>query len=136
MRKRTVDLILSLICLTFIMLTVIPIYIGYCIGPHLTRLILEERAEHLFQNGVDLEKARITIFGGFGIELRNLRIPRGDGRDFLRARTVLLKPWVKSLFLGRIRWRRVVLREPSIQLIRTAQGDINGPWKKAGITSA
>jgi len=112
------------------MLTVIPLYIGYCMGPHLTRRVLEERAQHLFQNGVDLERARITIFGGFGIELRNLRIPRNDGQDFLTAGTVLLKPSVKSLFLGHIQWRSVVLREPSIQLIRTTRGDIRGPWKK------
>ena len=113
---------LSLICVAFIALTVIPLYIGYCIGPHLTRQILDKKAEHFFQSGVGLEKARITIFGGFGIELRNVRIPQGDGRDFLRARSVLLKPWVKSLFLGRIRWRGVVLREPSVRLIRTRSG--------------
>ena len=130
MRKRTTDLILSLICVTFILLTVIPLYLGYCVGPHITRRILEGRVNAFFQNGVDLEEARITVFGGFGIELRNLRIPQGGGADFLRAKTVLLKPWIKSLLVGRVRWKGIVFREPSIQLIRTAQGEIHGPWKK------
>jgi hypothetical protein len=130
LRKRTIDLILSLICVTFILLTVIPLYLGYCVGPRITRQILEGRVNAVFQHGVHLERARITVFGGFGIELSNLRIPQGGEADFLRVKTVLLKPWIKSLLVGRVRWKGIIFREPSIQLIRTAQGDIHGPWKK------
>ena len=130
MRKRTINLILAIICLTFIFLTLIPLFLGYYVGPRITRQILEQEVEKFFQKTVEVEGAGITIFGGFGIRYKNLRIRGPDGKEFFQAETFLLKPWIKSLMLGRLRWKRIVLKDPSVHLIRTSDGHINLDWKR------
>lgn len=130
LRKRTINLILSVICLAFILLTLIPLFLGYFVGPKIAGRILEQRVENLFQKSVEVERAGITIFGGFGIEYKNVRIQGTDGKEFFRADAFLLKPWIKSLLLGRLRWKRVVLRNPSIHLIRTSEGHIGFDGKR------
>ncbi len=98
-------------------------------GPRITRQILKQEVENLFQKKIEIGSSGFTIFGGFGIEYRNVRIPGPDGKEFFRAKAFLLKPWIQPLLLGRLRWKRIVLKNPSVHLIRTSGGHINFDWK-------
>jgi hypothetical protein len=125
LRKRTINLVLSTICLTFISLTLIPLFLGYTMGPQITRQILEQEIEDLLQQRVEVDRAGFTIFGGFGIEYRNLKILGPEGKEFFRAQAFLLRPWIQSLILGQLRWKSMILKNPSIHLIRTSEGIIH-----------
>jgi len=125
LRKGTINLLLSIICFTFLLLTLIPLFLSYYVGPRITRQVLEQGFENFFQKKVEVEWARITIFRGFGIEYGNVRIPGSDGEEFFQTEAFLLKPWIQSLILGRLRWKTIVLKNPSIHLIRTSEGHIN-----------
>jgi hypothetical protein len=130
LRKRTINFVLLIICFTFIVLTLIPLFLSYYVGPRITQRILEQQVETFLQEKVEVERARITIFGGFGIKYNNLKILGSDGNEFFRAQTFLLKPWIKSLILGRLRWKRIVLKDPTIHLFRTSEGEINFTQKR------
>lgn len=99
-------------------------------GPRITRQILREQVEDFFQKKVEVGRAGITIFGGFGIQYKDVRIPGPNGKEFFRVKTFILQPWIKSLMMGRLKWKRIVLKDPSIHLIRTAEGQINLDWKR------
>jgi len=129
LRKHTTNLILWIICLILIFLTVVPLLLGYYMGPRITRQILKQEVESLLQKKIEIGSSGFTIFGGFGIEYRNVRIPGPDGKEFFRAKAFLLKPWIQSLLLGRLRWKSIVLKNPSVHLIRTSGGHINFGWK-------
>ena len=125
MRKRTTNLILSIVCLTLILLTLTPLFLAYCLGPKITRRILEQKVETILQKKVEVERAGITVFRGFGIEYKNLRILGSDGNEHFRAEAFLLKPWIKSLLRGRLKWKSIALQNPTLDLIRTSQGHID-----------
>jgi len=125
LRKRTINLVVIFACLLFIFLTLIPLFLSYYVGPKITRQVLVKEVEDLLQKTVEVEGAGITIFGGFGVEFKNLRLLERDGSEFFRAKSFLLKPWIKSLVVGRLKWKRIVLEDPSIHLIRTPEGHIN-----------
>ncbi len=125
MRKRTINLILIIFCLTLIFLTLVPLLLNYYVGPKITRRVLEEEVEKLLQKRVKVERAGITIFRGFGIEYKDLRILGPDGEESFRADTIMLKPWIQSLILGRLKWRSIILEDPSVHLIRTSEGHFN-----------
>jgi hypothetical protein len=125
LRKRTINLALLLAGLILVFLTFIPLFLSYYLGPAITQQILAKQVEKLLRREVEVEGAGITILGGFGIKYKNMRIPGPGGEEFFRAETFLLKPRIKSLVLGRLRWKRVVLENPSIHLIRTPDGQFN-----------
>ena len=54
LRKRTINLILWIICLTLIFLTVVPLLLGYYMGPKITRQILEQEVQNLLQKKIVL----------------------------------------------------------------------------------
>ncbi|NIQ38687.1 MAG: DUF748 domain-containing protein [Proteobacteria bacterium] len=134
MRKRTVNLILSVTCVAFILLTLVPLLLSYYVGPTITRKILQESIEKSLQKKVEVERAGITIFRGFGIEYEKLRIVTPDGEEFFQTDAFILKPWIQSLIFGKIRWKSITLKDPVIHLTRTAEGQLN-LYRKAGAKS-
>jgi hypothetical protein len=95
------------------------------VGPKITRKILEEGIEKSLQKKVEVERAGITIFRGFGIEYEKLRIVTPEGEEFFRTDAFILKPWIQSLIFGRIKWKSIVLKNPVIHLTRTTEGQLN-----------
>ncbi len=94
-------------------------------GPKLTRRVLEEQIEHLLQKKVEVGQSGINIFGGFGVEYKNVRIVGTEGEEFFRADAFVLKPWIQSLILGRLRWKSLILKSPSIRATRSSDGRID-----------
>ena len=135
MRKRPINIVLILVALALILLTLIPLFLSYYVGPRVTRQILQQQVATVLQRNVEVDRAGITIFGGFGIECTNLRILEVDGQEVFRVDTFLLKPWIKSLIFGRLKWKRIVLKNPAIHIIRTADGHLRLNAQKGEGTS-
>ncbi len=102
-----------------------PLLLSYYVGPKLTRKVLEEEVENFLQKKVEVGQSRINIFRGFGIEFKDVRILGPEGEEFFRAGAFVLRPWIQSLIFGRLRWKSIILKDPSIHLIRTSEGHIN-----------
>ncbi|MBW2056952.1 MAG: AsmA-like C-terminal domain-containing protein [Deltaproteobacteria bacterium] len=129
MRRQTINLLLLITCLVLLFVTLIPLFLGYYLAPRITQNILKKEIEEFFQKKAEVGRSGLTILGGFGIEYRDVRVPGPDGKDFFRVSRFRLQPSIRSLILGRLRWKRIVLRNPSIRLVRTSKGKITPEGK-------
>jgi hypothetical protein len=124
LRKRTIHFILSITGIALLFLTLTPLFLGYVVGPRIARRVLEQKVQEFLEQGIEVGGAGLTILGGIGVEYRHVTMVDPLGKEIFRAETIRLKPWIRSLLAGRLEWRRVAVRNPSVRLMRTPGGEI------------
>ncbi len=84
-----------------------------------------EQAESLLGRPLSFGEAGISLMGGIGVRVADLRIgddPDFSKEDFVRADAVDVRVAILPLLTGNVQVTRVVLRAPAITVIQTAKG--------------
>ena len=87
-----------------------------------------EQGSAVLGREVSVEGLDISIWGGLGVELQDVRIsnpPGVDGPHFLAANNVDLKLQLWPLIRGDIRVDRLIIDSPDIYMLKTAAGAVN-----------
>jgi len=80
----------------------------------------------------------ISIWGGLGVELQQVRLDNPEGFDttaFLTANKIDLKLQLLPLISGDIRFDRLVIDKPTVRMVKTATGAVNYAFKSADTTA-
>jgi uncharacterized protein involved in outer membrane biogenesis len=114
--------------------------INYLIDPALYRNILQKSLTMAFGREVSIGKARIDLMGGVGITFEDFRVKdRSLTFDLLRSKRMVLKAKIFPLLKREVKWKRIVLDQPTLRLIKDKQGRFNildGPLTPGGMKTS
>jgi uncharacterized protein involved in outer membrane biogenesis len=100
--------------------------IHFLLDPNLYRNILQKSLTASLDREVSVGKAKITLWGGVGIAVEDLRIKdRSLALDLLRSKRVILRLKVLPLLKKEIRCKQIVMDRPTLHLIRDKSGQFN-----------
>jgi AsmA protein len=84
------------------------------------------QAESALGREVSVEKIGITLRGGIGVRLENVTIaddPTFSSEPFVRAKDLQINAKLLPLLKKQFEIKRVILRDPVIQILRDADGN-------------
>lgn len=92
--------------------------------------LIEARLKGATGRDIRIRRASLRFLGGMGIEFDDLVIKDWDGKyDFFRAKGLILQMKLLPLLRRQLRWKSLILEQPSIWLRRSSDGNIN-LWAK------
>ncbi len=103
---------------------------------------IREEIQQALGRSITFDKVRLNLWSGLGLIAKNLRIaddPRFAATPLIQTKEVKMQVrWLPLLF-GNIDIKKIILREPEIQLIRNEKGKFNlfalgAPKKRPGGT--
>jgi uncharacterized protein YhdP len=96
------------------------------LDPQFYRNFFQDSLTRLLGREVIVGEARVSLWRGVGIALRDLRIrDRSLNFDLLQSKRVILEVKVLPLVIGEIRWKRIVFENPFLKLKRDGEGRFN-----------
>jgi uncharacterized protein YhdP len=102
------------------------VWIHYFLDPHVYRDILQKSLATALEREVTIGKAKIDLWGGIGITFEDLRVKdRSLAFDLLQSKRVILRVGVLSLLKKEVKWKRIVLDQPTLRLIRGKNGRLH-----------
>jgi len=102
------------------------------------RALAVEKGSATLGREIAVEGLDISVWGGLGVELQNVRIgnPEGmDGPDFFTADYIDLKLQLLPLLSGDIQVDRLIIEAPTVRMRKSASGDINYAFASADSTA-
>jgi uncharacterized protein involved in outer membrane biogenesis len=109
-----------------IVIAFIWVSIQYLIDPHLYRNILQKSLTTALNREVSIGKAKIYLWGGVGIAFEDFRIKdRSQAFDLLESKRLILRVKFLPLLKREIKWRRIVVDQPILHLVRSKNGQFN-----------
>jgi uncharacterized protein YhdP len=114
--------------------------INYLIDPALYRNILQKSLTTAIGREVSIGKAKIDLWGGVGIAFEDFRVKdRSLTFDLLQSKRLILKAKIFPLLRREVKWKRFVLEQPTIHLIKDKTGRLNvldGPLTPEGMKAS
>ncbi len=96
--------------------------------------LIEARLKAATGRDVWIRRASLRFLGGMGIEFEDLVIEDWDGgSDFIRTRNFILQMKILPLLRRQLRWKSLIIEEPSVWLSRSREGNINLWAKEKGL---
>ena len=100
--------------------------LNYLINPAFYRNIIQKSLALGLEREVTIGKAEISVWEGLGVSLSDLRIrDRSREFDILQAKKVILKASIISLLRREVKWKEMVLYQPSVRIVRDKEGRFN-----------
>ncbi len=104
---------------------------------NLYRTILEKSLTAQLGREVIIGRATISLWDGIGIAFEDVRVrDRSRSFDLLQSKRMILRAKILPLLHRELKWKRVVLDQPTLALVRTREGTFNlfdGPLTARGI---
>jgi hypothetical protein len=98
----------------------------YLFDPTLHKKILEESLTQTLKKEVFIGKARISLWDGIGFVFEDFHVKEHpSGPDLLYSRRLLLRVKLLPLLKGEVKWKRIVLDQPILHLLRDREGRLN-----------
>jgi len=92
--------------------------------------LIEARLKGATGRDIRIHRASLRFLGGMGIEFDDLVIKDWDGKyDFFRAKGLILQMKLLPLLRRQLRWKSLILEQPSIWIRRSSDGNTN-LWAK------
>ena len=114
--------------------------IYYLIDPTLYRNIIQNSLTLGLGREVSIGKAKITLSGGIGIAFDDFRIKdRSLSFDLLQSKRLILNAKIFPLLKKEVKWKRILLEQPTLQLHRDKNGRFNildGPLTAEGLRAS
>lgn len=114
--------------------------INYLIDPNLYRNIIQKSLSLNLGREVTIGNAKISLWGGVGIALEDFRVnDRSPAFDILQAKKLILTVKIIPLFKREIKWKRVILYQPILRVVRDNEGRFNifdGPLTREGLKAS
>ena len=93
--------------------------------------LIEAQLRDATGRDVGMGRASLRFLGGIGIEFKDLVIKDWDGKaDFVRTKGLILQLRLLPLLKRQLRWRSLILEQPSVYLRRSGEGSLN-VWGRA-----
>jgi uncharacterized protein YhdP len=100
--------------------------IHYLLDPNIYRNILQKSLATALDREVSIGKAKISLWGGLGIAFEDFRIKdRSLAFDLLQSKRLILRVKLFPLLKREIKWKRIVVDQPTLHLIRDKNGKFN-----------
>jgi uncharacterized protein YhdP len=119
----------------FFLLVLIPIlavgvlgylFFHYFLDPAFYKKIVEESLTRELRREVTAGKAKLSLWGGIGVAFEDFRVrDRSKAYDFLDSKRLILKIKILPLLRGEVKWKRVILDQPTFRLFRDKTGQLN-----------
>lgn len=102
------------------------LFYHYLFDPTLYKEILEESLTELLHKEIFIGRAKISLWDGAGFVFEDLHVKdHGSGSDLFYSKRVILKARLYPLLKGEVKWKRIVLDQPVLHLLRDREGCIN-----------
>src|SRR4030042_4826514 len=102
------------------------LFLHYLFDPTLYKKILEESLTQTLKKEVFIGKAKITLWDGIGLVFEDFHVKdHPSGPDLLCARRLILRVKLLPLLKGEVKWKRIVLDQPILRLLRDRDGRFN-----------
>jgi len=96
------------------------------LSPSLYGKVLQEALGKEIGKEVTIGKTKINVLGGFGIAFEDFRVRDRSGTyNLLQAKRLIATVKWAPLIRKEVRWKRIILDEPVVQLIRDKNGRFN-----------
>ena len=126
MKHRSKWSVLWIVIPIMIVVAFILVSIQYLIDPNIYRNILQKSLATALNREVSIGKAKIYLWGGVGIAFEDFRIKdRSQAFDLLRSKRLILRVKLFPLLKREIKWRRIVVDQPILHLVRDKNGQFN-----------
>jgi uncharacterized protein involved in outer membrane biogenesis len=100
--------------------------IHYLLDPNIYRNILQKSLATALAREVSIGKAKIYLWGGVGIAFEDFRVKdRSQAFDLLQSKRLILRVKLFPLLKREIKWRRIVVEQPTFHLVRDKNGQFN-----------
>jgi uncharacterized protein YhdP len=98
----------------------------YLFDPVLYKKILEESLTQALKKEVFIGKAKISFWDGIGFVFEDFHVKDHPlGPDLLHSRRLILLVKLFPLLKGEVKWKRIVLDQPALRLLRDREGRFN-----------
>jgi uncharacterized protein YhdP len=98
----------------------------YLLDPNIYRNILQKSLTTALDREISIGKAKINLWGGVGMAFQDFRIrDRSLTFDLLQSKRLILKVKLFPLLKREIKWKRIIVDRPTLQVIRDKNGQFN-----------
>jgi uncharacterized protein involved in outer membrane biogenesis len=98
----------------------------YLFDPAFYKKILEESLTQALNKEVSIGKAKISFWDGVGFAFDDFHVKDHPlGSDLLHSRRLILLVKLFPLLKGEVKWKRIILDQPSLRLFRDKEGRLN-----------
>ncbi len=98
----------------------------YLLDPDVYRNLLQKSLTTVLDREVSIGKAKIDVWGGVGLTLEDLRVrDRSLAFDLLQSKGLILKVQLLPLLKREIKWRRIIVDQPTLRIVRDKNGQFN-----------
>jgi uncharacterized protein involved in outer membrane biogenesis len=102
------------------------LFIHYFLDPNLYRDVFQQSLITALGREVSIGRAKISFWGGVGIAFEDIQIKdRSLAFDLLRSKRLILKVKLLPLLRREVRWKRIILEHPTLDLRRDKEGRFN-----------
>ena len=102
------------------------LFLHYLFDPTLYKKILEESLTQTLKKEVFIGKAKISLWDGIGFVFEDFHVKdHPSGPDLLYSRRLILRVKLLPLLKGEVKWKRIVLDQPILRLLRDREGRFN-----------
>jgi hypothetical protein len=111
------------------------LFFYYLFDPTLYKKILEESLTQTLKKEVFIGKAKISLWDGIGFAFEDFHVKdHPSGPDLLYSRRLIVRVKLLPLLRGEVKWKRIVLDQPILRLLRDREGRFNlwGDFLAAG----
>jgi uncharacterized protein YhdP len=112
------------------------LFVQYFFDPVFYKKIIEDSLTQALGREVSIGGARISLWEGAGITFEDFRIKdRSRTFDLFNSKRLFLKAKLMPLLKKEVQWKRIVLEEPALSLLRDPKGKFNlmdGPLTPEG----
>jgi uncharacterized protein YhdP len=112
------------------------LFVQYFFDPAFHRKFIQDSLTQALGREVSIGEAKISLWEGVGITFEEVRIKdRTRTFDILRSKRLFFKAKLLPLLKKEVQWKRIILEEPILHLLRDAKGQFNfedGPLTAEG----
>jgi uncharacterized protein involved in outer membrane biogenesis len=106
--------------------TFILLWIHYFLDPDIYRDFLQKSLATALDREVSIGKAKIDLWGGVGMTFEDFRVKdRSLAFDLLQSKRLILRVKLFPLLKREIKWKRIVVDQPTLRLVRGKNGQFN-----------
>ena len=126
MARRKIWFFLWILIPIVVVATVGFLFIQYFLDPNLYRNALQESLTKTLSREVSIGRAKLSLWGGLGIVFEDFRVKdRSRVLDLLQSKRLILRVKFLPLLKREVKWKRIVVDQPSLHLLRDKSGRFN-----------
>lgn len=126
MSRRKKWILLWVAILVIVSGTLALFFAQYLSDANIYRNFLQKSLAEALNRNVSIGRAKINFWGGLGIAFEDIRVrDRSLTFDLVQLKRLMLRPRLLPLLKREIKWKRIVLDQPTFRIVRDGKGQLN-----------